>query len=262
MQREVNMLFWWVSVASAKRILLAFLFASTLTVGCNRESGRSIRTEQASIKVYTGAELDKLIVPGMSAADVTNHFGSPGSATEIGLGVVMWTYSFPLEPKKLRLQLAGFSIYLKDGKVERWSPMMEESRQTFQTGGSQGAFGEQSFQIFLAIDGLTNVANTVDSVGGADARSLKATPDLEFKANVFIGSSSKERPGEQTVILVLGERDALKLKDLSEDNFGKRLLIVCQKQAIAAPVISAPLASRQLMFTVKNATVLNSIRGR
>lgn len=262
MQREVNMLFWRGSVASAKPMLLALLIASTLAVGCSRESARSIRTEQASVRVYTDAELNKLIVPGMSTADVTNQFGSPGSTTEIGQAVVMWTYSFPLQPEKVGLHLAGFSIYLKDGKVEKWSPMMEESRQTIQAGGSQGSFGEQSFQIFLATDGLTNVANTVDSDGSADASNLKASADLEFKAKVFAGSSGKERPGEQTVILVVSEQDASKLKDLSEDNFGKRLLLVCRNQAIAAPVISAPLASRQLMFTVKNATVLNGIQGK
>jgi len=198
----------------------------------------------------------------MSAADVRKQFGFPGSAIEIGQGVVMWTYSFPLQPGKARLHLAGFDIYLKDDKVEKWSPVMEESRQTFQDGGTQGAFGEQVFQIFLATDGLTNLVNVVDSDGSADVRNLKASPNVEFKAKVFAGSSGRERPGEQTVILVTSEQDASKLRELTENNFGRRLLIVCRNQAIAAPVISAPLGSRQFMFVVRNPTVLNGIQGK
>jgi len=252
---------WASFIGSGKPILLALLIASTWAVGCNRESA-GILSRQKSVKVYTEAELNKLIVVGMSAADVTNQFGSPGSAIEIDQGFVMWTYSFPLQSEKAGLHLAGFSIYLKDEKVEKWSPVMEESRQTFQAGNNQESFGQQAFQIFVASDDLTNLANTVDSEGIADASKLKASPNLEFKAKVFAGSSDNKRPGEQTVILVLSEQDASKLKDLSENSFGKRLLIVCRNKVIAAPVVSAPLASRQVMVTVKNSTVLNNIQGK
>jgi hypothetical protein len=206
--------------------------------------------------------MNKLIAPGMSAADVTKQFGSPGSITEIGQGIVMWTYSFPIQPERTELHLGGFSVYLKDGKVEKWSPVMEESRKTFGAGATPGAFGEQSFRLFVANDRLTNVANAVESDGSADASSLKASPDLEFRAQVFTGSSGNERPGEQTVILVLAQQDASKLEVLTQDNFGKRLLIVCRNRAIAVPVISAPFVSRQVMFTVKGPSALSSIQGK
>lgn len=246
---------------NAIRLLFFFLVALALTVGCRRESPSGPQSGQR-VTVYTEADLNRLIILGMSAVEVTNRFGVPGSATEINQDTVLLTYSFPLEPKKQALHLAGFDIYIKNGNVVKWSPITEESRQTFQAGGSQGSFGEQSFQVFLATGNLTNVAITVDADGSADASDLKAAPDMAFKAKVFAGSSGSERPGEQTVILVVSDQDAAKLKGITEDNFGKRLLIVCRNKVIAAPAISTPLASRQLMFTVKNSAVLDSLRGR
>ena len=158
--------------------------------------------------------------------------------------------------------MTGFDVHFNDGKVVTWSPMMGESKETVRAGGTQSSFGEQSFQVFLATGSLTNVATTVDAEGSADASDLKASPDMTFKAKVFAGNSGSERPGEQTVILVVSEQDASKLKSLSEDNFGKRLLVVCRNKVIAAPAILAPLASRQLMLTVKNSVVLDSLRSQ
>jgi hypothetical protein len=260
MQLKISSKKAWLTIS--KTILEVLLVASTLAVGCNRKPESSRLVAQENVKIYTETEINKLIVPGISEADVTKQFGSPGSISEIGQGAVMWTYSFPLQPEKAGLHLAGFSIYLRDGKVEKWSPIMEEARQTFQAGGTQGSFGEQTFQVFLATEAQTNVVNAVDSRGSADASDLEVAPDLEFKAKVFAGSGSNERPGEQTVILVISEQDASKLKDLSENNFGRRLLIVTRRQVIAAPAISAPLASRQFIFTVKNSAVNNAFRSQ
>jgi len=158
--------------------------------------------------------------------------------------------------------MTGFDVHFKEGKVVTWSPIMGESKKSVQPEGHQSSFGEQSFQVFLATGNLTNVAITVATEGSADASDFKAFPDMTFKAKVFAGNSGSERPGEQTVILVVSEQDASKLKNLSEDNFGKRLLFVCRNKVIAAPAISAPLASRQLMLTVKNASILDSLRSQ
>jgi hypothetical protein len=229
---------------------LALAIALTLGVGCSQGS-------HGKLKTLTEVELDRLIVPGMSAAEVINRFGPAESATEIDPSVSMWIYSFPLQPEKSELHLAGFSIYVKDGKVAKWSPIMEESRQTLQAGRAQGSSGEQSFQIVLATASQSNLIRMVDSEGVADANTLDAPTQMTVRAKVFSGNSRGEVSGEQTVILVVTEDDALKLKNLTQDNFGKRLLIVCRNKVIAAPLISAPIASRQLMFTVKDSSVLS-----
>jgi hypothetical protein len=187
------------------------LFALTLTTGCGKKSRESQSQVTANAtRVYTKAELDKFILPGMTVSEVTNTFGIPASEIQVKENVVILMYSFPFEAvvREGGLRLTGFDVNTRDGKVVNWSPIMGESRKTFQPGGSQGSFGEQSFQIFLAADSLTNLVTAVESEGSADASSLKASPDLAFKANVFAGNSSNERLGEQTVILVVSEQAA------------------------------------------------------
>ena len=79
---------------------------------------------------------------------------------------------------------------------------------------------------------------------------------------LFAGNSGSDRPGEQTVILVLNDQDASKLKALTENNLGKRTLLVCRNKVIAAPMISVPITSKQFMFTVKDSGVLDSLRSK
>jgi hypothetical protein len=249
--------------SAIRRSLHVCFFALIFAAGCSENAKIPESAVPAgATRPYTKQELDKLIVPGMGIGEVTNTLGPPASEMQISERAVSLMYTFPLETivQEGGLRMTGFDVHFKDGKVVAWSPIMGESKKTFQAGGSQGSFGEQSFQVFLATGNLTNVATTVDVEGSADASDLKASPDMAFKAKVFAGSSGSERPGEQTVILVVSDQDAAKLKGLTEDNFGKRLLIVCRNKVIAAPAISAPLASRQVMLTVKNSAVLDSLR--
>lgn len=234
--------------------------ASILAGGCQRQASDGPQAARSN-RTYTENELNKLITPGMSAAEVTNKFGPPASEIEVTKGTFLLTYSFPFDPNNHALHLVGFSIHVKNGNVIRWSPDMGESSPPaiIQAAGSQSSLGEQSFQVFLATDNLSNVAKTVDAVGSADATDLNSTPAATFKAEVSVGSTGNERPGEQTVTLTLNDQDVAVLKRLSEDNFGKRLLVVCRNKVIAAPAISTPLISRQLTFTA-NGAALNTLR--
>ncbi|NOS72452.1 MAG: hypothetical protein HOP33_21335 [Verrucomicrobia bacterium] len=247
-----------------RTIILLFALAA-FAVGCGQKSNEpQSKVTSNATKVYSEVELNKLIVPGMSIAEVTNTFGIPASEIPVNEKVLIFMYSFPFETvvREGGLRLTGFDVNFRDGKVVDWSPVMGESRKSFQAGESQDSSGDKNFQIFLATDGLTNVLNKVESEGSADASDLKTAPDMTFTAKIFSGKSGSERPGEQTVILVVSEQDVSKLKELSENSFGKRLLIVCRNRVIAAPTISAPLASRQLLFTVKDSRVLDSIQNK
>jgi outer membrane protein assembly factor BamE (lipoprotein component of BamABCDE complex) len=239
--------------------LSSLVVASALMVGCRQESPGDAQTAHSSM-AFTEDDLKRLIAPGMTAAEVTNTFGSPDLVTETHQDTFLLIYWFPLPAQKKGLHLAGFNIYVKSGNVITWSPIMQEWQETIHAGSEQGSFGEHSFQIFRVTGSLTNLAITVDAEGSADASRLEASPDMAFKAQVFAGIGGGELPGEQTVILVVNDQDAAKLNDLSENNFGERLLIVCHNKVIAAPAVSAPLASKQLIFTVKNPVVLDILR--
>jgi hypothetical protein len=237
-----------------------------LATGC----GENAKEPQPMIpagatRPYTKAELDKLIVPGLKIGEVTNLFRPPASEIRLSEHAATLLYVFPLETitREGGLRMTGFDVHLKDGKVVAWSPMMGESKKAaFAAGGSPSSFGEQSFQIFLATGSLTNLVTIVDSEGSADISNIKASPEMAFRAKVFAGRSGSERPDEQTVILVVNDQDAAKLKTLSEENLGQRLLIVCRTNVISAPTILAPLSSPQLMFTVKNSVVLESLQSQ
>ncbi|SRR6266480_599735 len=244
-------------------LLLSSLLSITLAIGCHRKSAGSqiaINRAQAT-KGYSEAELDKLITPGMSLAEVTNKFGLPGSAIQITESMIHLSYSFPFEVKKPEEgpYMTGFGIDIKDGRVLRWSPITGMTGKRIDGGASQGAFGEQSFQIFLATDDLANIVNAVESSGSADATGLKSSPEMTFKAKVFAGKSGDEPSGEMTVILVMNDQDAWKLKDLTENNVGKRTLLVCRNKVIATPSIMEPITSKRFTFTVKNSHVLDSL---
>ena len=83
---------------------------------------------------------------------------------------------------------------------------------------------------------------------------------MVFKAKVFSGNSGLANASEKSVILVMNSQDASKLKKLSEENLGKRMLIACRGKVIAAPLIKEPLTSNQLVFTVKDSRVLDNLR--
>jgi len=252
------------NIMNMKPLLLCVLIALAATLGCQRRSSESqtVTDKPQTVKVYSEAELNRLILPGMTTADVTNKFGSASAVNIMGNWILL-TYMFSFEDsQKSDPHMIGFGIDIKEGRVVRWSPVTGMTGATVQGGESQGTFDEQPFSIYLAADNsVTNIVSIVESQGSADASRLKMSPDLTFKAKVFAGDSGSGRPGEQSVILVVSDQDASKLKDLTEDSFGKRLIIVCHNKVIAAPAISSPLGSKQILFTVKDPTVLDALRG-
>jgi len=78
------------------RLPLALLVALVLVAGCGQSSDERLsKVTSNAAKIYTEAALDKLIVPGMTTAEVTNIFGIPLSQIQVKEGVAMLTYSFP-----------------------------------------------------------------------------------------------------------------------------------------------------------------------
>jgi hypothetical protein len=242
--------------------MLLALITLVFVAGCNQRSvkPKSGVDSTAPTKVYTEAELDKLIVVGMTLSEVTNMFGLPGSVVKDGDSRLFLDYMFRFDEN--RVGMSGFGVDFKDGHVVRWSPVIQGAGYALQSGVPQGALGERSFEVLLAIDNLTNLVNTIASQGSANATDLRGSHETSFKAKVFAGNSDEGRTGEYTIILVVSDQDASILKNFTENNVGKRLLIVYRNKVIAAPLISVPFASRQVKFTVKDANVLIDLIGK
>ena len=233
-----------------------------LAMGCSQSSKQSsgMVDPYTPTRYYSESQLSNLIVSGMTVADVTNMFGLPGASVKINSERTILLYTFRFGEKHDD-NLTGFSVDTKDLHVVRWAPIKGSSRSAssiFNNEGPQQPLGEQSFRVFVANGNLTNLANLVDSKGSADASDLEASPGMAFNAKAFVGSVNGGHPDKKAVLLFVSEQDASKLKGLTENNLGKRLLIVIRNQVVAAPVISVPLASTQIEFTVKDPSAFHA----
>src|SRR5438876_229276 len=110
------------------RLYCILLFTLALLCSCNKKSHElpSTATSQATARVYSEAELNELIVSGMSMAKVTNTFGAPGATVPIQESVVVFLYTFPFKitSRAEGRHLTGFTVKLRDGKVRSWSPII------------------------------------------------------------------------------------------------------------------------------------------
>ncbi|HKW29163.1 MAG TPA: hypothetical protein VJT54_07500, partial [Verrucomicrobiae bacterium] len=155
--------------------------------------------------------------------------------------------------------LDGFGVTLRDGRVLRWSPIMTESYPMFQGSQIQASLGEETFELLIQTDDYTNLLKTLDSPGSVDVSSLKISPAIVFKAQVYV-ESGDESATNNSLMLIIGDKDVPKLGKLTENNFGKRMLIIWRNKLIAAPSISMPLNSNKFHFPVKDVEFLNSLR--
>lgn len=125
---------------TTKVFSLTFLGYLLLAYGCRRQSlSVNIPIGHQDSKIYSETELEKLITRGMSAEDVIKNFGKAGSVVEFNPDESVLIYSFPIQPQKTAMHLGGFKIHIKNGVVLEWSPIMQESRQSFPGSGNKSS---------------------------------------------------------------------------------------------------------------------------
>jgi hypothetical protein len=234
---------------------LASIFVTlAILCGCHGEkSGRSNSHAERSLASYTQSDLEKMIVPGMSITEVTNKLGSPGSAIPVSSNTLMLIYSLPIEETQSEVHFAGLNIYIKDGKVDRWHPITSESRKTPDPSGrSQRPPAEKTFEVFLVTEPLTNLFKAFQAEGSASTAGLQSAPDLRFKAKVLDGGATAPGSDERFMTLVVNDADAVKVRALTEANFGKRILVAWRNRVIAAPVIREPITSNQFRIRTRD----------
>lgn len=245
------------------RSLELLLAALLLAAGCgNKPDGAQPASVGPSLKrTYTKTELDRLISPGMSFAEVTNTFGPPTSMIQASehKSVVMYTFPVDLAARVNEPTMIGFDVHLRDGRAINWSPVIRGPDGPPQPSTLQDHKSARLFSLFVARDALRNVLETLDSSGQADMTGMRIEPDLTFSAQVF-SDSMDNGPSSDQVALLLSPADALRLKSLTETNYGKRLLIVCSNSVIAAPMITDTLKQGPLLLRVTGSNALDILR--
>jgi hypothetical protein len=237
------------------------LLLLALGAGCNRGSEQTqAKGDSGATRVHSKAELDKLIIPGTDVTDVIRTFGRPASETQIKEGTSVLMYTFPFEvASRPPEHIIGFDVHTRDGKVVGWSPILGESGEMLSE-VSQEAIGERRLEIFLVRDSLRDVLQVFKSEGTASTMNVKGSPDLAFKAQVFVGRSGGDGSGKTPVRLVLAANDVSNLKTFTETNLGERVLLVCRNYVIDAPVLTEAIPSQQLVFTVEGARSVDILK--
>ena len=71
---------------------------------------------------------------------------------------------------------------------------------------------------------------------------------------------TNQTKANKTMFLTINDQDIPKMKSLTQNNIGKRMLIVCRGEVIAAPVINMAIDSNEFMVPVKNSEFLDRLK--
>jgi hypothetical protein len=173
--------------------------------------------------------------------------------------IITYLFSGEAMRNEKGLHLAGFNVNIRKGRVVGWSAIETESFNQFPspTSKKETTIGEENFKLFIQTDLLTNALSNLDSGVVVKESDLKISPDMVFKAQVSVSDDSDTN---KTVLLIIENQQVSKLKALTKNNSGKRMLVVCRGKVIAAPSIVMPLDSNKFFFKVKDANFFDSLK--
>jgi hypothetical protein len=208
--------------------------------------------------------LKPLLRVGESPTNLVEQFGPSAREDEISSNEYCLTFFFSGRNRTAEnAGVGGFDAFFVSNRLSRWLPIYKDSVYGGSAvGTSPIILGEQTFSVFIQGDSLTSLLNTFDLEGSADASDLKSSPNIVFKARVSLGNNESLTSTNNIMTLVIGNQYVPKLKTFTEDNIGKRVMIVCHGKIIAAPFISEPLSSDQVMITVKDSRVLDILQSK
>jgi hypothetical protein len=157
--------------------------------------------------------------------------------------------------------VGGVEAFFVNNRLSHWFPIYRGPR--ISASPPKHPFftsDKEKFKLFVEADSLTNSLEVFDSKGSADASDLKTPPDLVFEAKVIVGNDTSQTSTNKTMFLTINDQDVSKMKSLTQNNIGKRMLIVCRGEVIAAPVINMAIDSNKLLFPVKNTGFLDRLK--
>ncbi len=263
-----------------KRLLLLFFaaFVTVLAVGCDRTSNDAqskpgvprIPSRNIPVHRYTEAELNKMIVSGMSLEDVTNRFGLPSFVAQATNNYVFLEYMYPFEVPTPEdgAYMAGFDIDLKDDRVVRWSPVLRGIGEEIPPAQSTNSFGRQRCAIYVLLgdpndpntDAMRDVLKSFRSKGTADMDSVKRPADMTFEAEVVAHGTIDSRGQRATYItLKFNDADVPKMKRLTEDHINDSILLVCRDKPMKIINIREPINQGTVTFRLDHPAVLDAL---
>jgi hypothetical protein len=247
-------------------LIVLSIFASCRPKGADFESKKgnteTIESNAQEIERKAQEYLQPLLHVGESQEDMVRRFGSPMHTMEISSNELCLDFLFSDQNHAAEnAGVGGFDAFFVSNRLSHWLPIYQGPR--FGAPSTEHAFfksDKETFKWFVESDGLKNTLEALDSKGSTDASDLKIPPDLVFEAKVIIGNDTSQSSTNKMMLLTISDKDVSKMKSLSENNLGKRILVVCRNVVIAAPVINEPIASNQILISLKNIEFLEHLK--
>jgi hypothetical protein len=252
-------------------------------LGCDSRSGNSsnlhpVRYAQgiAQRRVIGEEDLLALIRAGMTSQEVVQVFGQPQAVNTLREGGVSLVYLVPERVEDVgRLTLAGFQIYVRDGKVTEWSPIHGFSEPPVgapspaEGRGQPNSMGKQRQQeafgfiaFFVVHDQETARGEYIDTYQFPQLGWIREHADLEIRTLKSLGPLESIGPTSSStnqansvitrfrITAELCDSDIRVFESLTRTNIGARLLVMAGENPVAAPLILEPVSKGEVVLSV------------
>lgn len=238
-------------------VLVSFSACRTKAADFESKNGKS-ETIESKAQEY----LQPLLHVGESPSNLVARFGDPVAKNVISSNAVCLSFSFSDRNHAAESAgVGGVDAFFVGNRLSHWRPIYRgPAIKTSPPEHPIFTSDKEMFKLFIETDSLINSLADLDSKGSADASDLKISPDLVFEAKVIVGIDTNQTKANKTMFLTINDQDIPKMKSLTQNNIGKRMLIVCRGEVIAAPVINMAIDSNKLLFPVKNAGFLDRLK--
>jgi len=230
---------------SIRLFTVLVLLTHVLLCGCKRsQSGADREPQVASTrgwKVGSSNDLATIIQVGLSRREILDRLGPPDDIVELVGGGFSIEYFIRAEQIRssilVREEIFGFSVYIKDDKVIRWSPMYgspvirkpDKVRSLPTTD-----LGSKKLSFWLVHEKPVDGGRQVDTNIIPTAAYIGTQPLLSVERLKAVSETDRWTEIE------LNESDAPALDELTAQNRGRRLLIMLGNTSLAAPLITSP----------------------
>src|ERR1035438_2831561 len=250
--------------------VLAFSLGNLKAADVESTNGKSETIDSKAHEIERKAleYLQPLLHVGESPSNLVARFGNPVAEHVISSDEACYSnevcLSFSFSDRNQATENAGvggFDAFFVSNRLSHWRPSYRDP--AFSASPPEHPFftsDKETFKVFVETDGLNNFLEAFDSKGSADENDIKVPPDLAFEAKVIVGNATSQTKTNKMMFLTINDQDVPKMENLTKNNVGKRMLIVCRGKVISAPVIMMPIASNKFQFQVQDSGFLDRLK--
>jgi hypothetical protein len=245
-------------------VLVAFPACRTQAADVESKNGDAETIDSKAHEIERKAQeyLQPLLHVGESPADLVAQYGNPVDKHVISSNEVCLSFSFSDRNQAAENSgVGGFDAFFVSNRLSHWRPIYQDPPiKIFPLEPPIFTSDKETFKLFIETDSQNKFLEAFDSKGSADENDLKIPPNLAFEAKVSVGNATSQTKTNKMMFLTINDQDVPKMENLTRNNVGKRMLIVCRGKIISAPVIMMPIASNKFQFQVQDSRFLDHLK--